>query len=128
MPSVRATTWAHAAPSIPSAGNPNHPKIRIGPMSTCTTHADHPHTHGPDCGHVAVAHGDHIDYIHDGHAHRQHDGHWDECELNHVVAEDHGDHVHGPGCGHETVAHGDHVDYLHDGHRHAAHDGHYDEH
>ena len=41
-------------------------------------HDDHDRQHGPDCGHVAVPHGDHVDYIHDGHLHREHDGHWDE--------------------------------------------------
>lgn len=38
----------------------------------------HPHQHGPDCGHVAVAHGDHVDYLHDGHRHAPHDQHYDE--------------------------------------------------
>ena len=33
-------------------------------------HDDHDRQHGPDCGHVAVPHGHHVDYIHDGH--------WDE--------------------------------------------------
>ena len=49
---------------------------------TCTTHDDHPHTHGPNCGHEAVRHGDHVDYLHDGHVHREHDGHWDECQAH----------------------------------------------
>jgi hypothetical protein len=94
------------------------------------THEDHPHQHGPNCGHASVEHGDHVDYLHDGHVHRLHDDHWDECELGddvHVVHENHA-HQHGPGCGHQTVQHGDHVDYLHDGHRHAAHGDHWDEH
>ena len=39
----------------------------------------HGHTHGPDCGHDAVIHEDHVDYLHDGHAHHEHDGHYDEC-------------------------------------------------
>lgn len=39
---------------------------------------DHPHDHGPDCGHVAVQHGDHVDYVHDGHRHAVHGGHYDE--------------------------------------------------
>ena len=30
---------------------------------------EHPHEHGDDCGHLAVAHGDHVDYVHDGHRH-----------------------------------------------------------
>jgi AcrR family transcriptional regulator len=91
-------------------------------------HDDHPHQHGPDCGHVAVQHGDHVDYLHDGHVHRGHDDHWHECSHEgHVVHEDHA-HQHGDGCGHESVQHEDHVDYVHDGHRHAAHEGHWDEH
>ncbi len=36
------------------------------------------HDHGPDCGHLAVAHGDHTDYIHDGHRHAPHGDHYDE--------------------------------------------------
>ena len=51
-------------------------------VSTMTTlHLEHPtheHAHGPDCGHTAVQHGDHVDYAHDGHLHREHSGHWDD--------------------------------------------------
>jgi zinc transport system permease protein len=39
---------------------------------------DHEHVHGPDCGHLAVRHGDHVDYVHDGHRHADHGGHYDE--------------------------------------------------
>lgn len=39
---------------------------------------EHGHEHGPDCGHVAVVHGDHVDYVHDGHRHAQHGRHYDE--------------------------------------------------
>ena len=39
---------------------------------------DHRHTHGVDCGHVAVRHGDHVDYVHDGHRHAHHGDHYDE--------------------------------------------------
>ena len=39
---------------------------------------DHPHEHGPTCGHVAVPHGDHVDYVHDGHRHAPHGTHYDE--------------------------------------------------
>jgi len=39
---------------------------------------EHPHEHGPDCGHVAVRHGDHVDYVHDGHRHAPHGRHYDE--------------------------------------------------
>jgi zinc transport system permease protein len=38
----------------------------------------HPHVHGPECGHVAVPHGDHVDYVHDGHRHAAHGKHYDE--------------------------------------------------
>jgi zinc transport system permease protein len=39
---------------------------------------EHPHQHGPACGHVAVPHGDHVDYVHDGHRHAAHGRHYDE--------------------------------------------------
>ena len=39
---------------------------------------EHQHQHGPDCGHVAVRHGDHVDYVHDGHRHASHGEHYDE--------------------------------------------------
>ncbi len=39
---------------------------------------DHEHDHGPDCGHLAVRHGDHVDYVHDGHRHAAHGEHYDE--------------------------------------------------
>ncbi|HEX5088464.1 MAG TPA: metal ABC transporter permease [Nocardioides sp.] len=39
---------------------------------------EHTHQHGPDCGHVAVRHGDHVDYVHDGHRHAEHGAHYDE--------------------------------------------------
>jgi zinc transport system permease protein len=39
---------------------------------------DHGHAHGPDCGHLAVPHRDHVDYVHDGHRHAPHGGHYDE--------------------------------------------------
>ncbi len=39
---------------------------------------EHPHVHGPECGHVAVRHGDHVDYVHDGHRHAVHGKHYDE--------------------------------------------------
>ncbi len=32
----------------------------------------HVHEHGPECGHLAVEHGDHVDYVHDGHRHAVH--------------------------------------------------------
>lgn len=39
---------------------------------------EHPHVHGPTCGHLAVPHGDHVDYVHDGHRHAPHGRHYDE--------------------------------------------------
>lgn len=50
-------------------------------MSMIDTHAEHSlteHTHGAECGHEAVQHGDHVDYVHDGHRHAAHEGHYDE--------------------------------------------------
>ena len=47
------------------------------PLDHVDTEA-HPHEHGPDCGHVAVRHGDHVDYVHDGHRHAAHGEHYDE--------------------------------------------------
>ncbi|WP_328686664.1 hypothetical protein [Streptomyces sp. NBC_00343] len=41
-------------------------------------HSSHTHTHGPDCGHAPVPHGDHVDYAHDGHRHALHEDHWDD--------------------------------------------------
>ncbi len=38
----------------------------------------HGHTHGDDCGHPAVTHGDHVDYVHGGHRHAMHGDHYDE--------------------------------------------------
>lgn len=46
------------------------------------TAGGHDHHHGPQCGHLAVEHGDHVDYVHDGHRHAVHvdggDQHYDE--------------------------------------------------
>ncbi len=42
----------------------------------CKSHASD-HVHGPNCGHAAIPHGDHIDYLVDGHLHHQHNGHCD---------------------------------------------------
>jgi zinc transport system permease protein len=39
---------------------------------------EHQHQHGPECGHVAVRHGDHVDYVHDGRRHAEHGAHYDE--------------------------------------------------
>ena len=42
------------------------------------THDQHDHQHGPDCGHEAIAHGDHTDYVVDGHLHHAHGPHCDD--------------------------------------------------
>jgi len=47
------------------------------PDHSCGAH-DADHAHGPDCGHEAVPHGDHVDYLVDGHLHHPHDGHCDD--------------------------------------------------
>ena len=106
----------------------------------CTKHDKHDHEHGPDCGHVAVRHGDHVDYLHAGHLHHPHGDHVDEhridvggdnpgdCTPAHTCGGHEAGHTHGPGCGHEAVPHGDHVDYLVDGHLHHVHGDHCDDH
>ncbi|HVK28597.1 MAG TPA: metal ABC transporter permease [Nocardioides sp.] len=52
---------------FPTGGLPEH--------EAC---AEHPHDHGPGCGHLAVPHDDHVDYVHDGHRHAAHGAHYDE--------------------------------------------------
>ena len=94
------------------------------------------HKHGPQCGHTAVRHGDHIDYLEDGHLlHPQDGGAQDHILEVSDQNPDHctqgtscGTHHHGPGCGHEAVPHGDHVDYLVDGRLHHPHGNHCDDH
>lgn len=108
-------------------------------MNEHRIHDDHAHVHGPRCGHVAIAHGDHVDYLHDGHLHAMHGGHVDECAFAvdaanpatcrpHRCADHAADHRHGAGCGHEAFPHGDHLDYLVGGHLHHPCDGHCDDH
>ena len=46
------------------------------PGHACEGH-DKGHRHGPDCGHEAVPHGDHVDYLVKGHLHHQHGDHCD---------------------------------------------------
>lgn len=102
-------------------------------------HTAHTHQHKVDCGHTAVAHGDHVDYLHDGHLHHVHGDHVDEHVIkvtalnpdghNPVDHDGHQSHTHGDGdTDHEMISHGDHMDYLHDGHLHHPHGDHVDEH
>ncbi|MBZ5715879.1 hypothetical protein K7C98_42180 [Nannocystis pusilla] len=46
------------------------------PEHRCRGHTDG-HTHGADCGHPAVPHGDHVDYLVGDHLHHPHGGHCD---------------------------------------------------
>lgn len=39
---------------------------------------EHPHVHGPGCGHERLQHRDHVDYVHDGHRHAAHGAHYDD--------------------------------------------------
>jgi zinc transport system permease protein len=48
------------------------------PPADHTVSEEHGHVHGPDCGHLAVPHGDHVDYLHDGQRHAEHGSHYDE--------------------------------------------------
>jgi hypothetical protein len=50
---------------------------RCTPDHACAAHDD-AHEHGPNCGHEAVQHGDHVDYVVDGHLHRPHGDHCDD--------------------------------------------------
>jgi hypothetical protein len=109
-------------------------------MSEHATHADHAHTHGAGCGHVAIKHEGHTDYLHEGHLCHPEEGQVEDhtlpvgaanpdgCTPSHACAAHDARHVHGPGCGHAGVPHGDHVDYLVGGHLHHPHGGHCDDH
>jgi len=44
----------------------------------CTPQMRCSHQHGPNCGHEAVPHGDHVDYLIDGHLHHPHGDHCDD--------------------------------------------------
>jgi hypothetical protein len=46
---------------------------------------DPAHVHGPNCGHEAIPHGDHIDYLVDGRLHHRHNGHCDDHGPVNVV-------------------------------------------
>ncbi len=47
------------------------------PAHACGAH-DAAHAHGPNCGHDAIPHGDHVDYVVSGHLHHPHAGHCDD--------------------------------------------------
>ena len=44
----------------------------------CTPEVHCTHKHGPNCGHEAVPHGDHVDYLVDGRLHHPHGDHCDD--------------------------------------------------
>lgn len=97
-------------------------------MAASHDHGNHPHQHGPNCGHTAVKHDGHVDYVHDGHLHHPQVGGAAQTVHEHTIAvtaanpdecrplQDGGTHdaahVCGDGCGHQAIPHGDHVDYL----------------
>lgn len=72
-----------------------------------STHDQHEHVHGADCGHTANP---------------------AACAKGHACTEHTSDHIHGDDCGHEAVPHGDHMDYLVGDHLHHPHGGHCDDH
>ncbi len=97
----------------------------------CSTHEKHDHIHGPNCGHPAVKHLDHVDYLHEGHLHHLHQGHIDEHELE--ASEKNPTTCSPVACGvdhanSEKIPHAGHFDYLVNGRLHHAHDGHCDDH
>jgi hypothetical protein len=47
------------------------------PSHACAGH-DRAHRHGPNCGHSAIPHGDHVDYLVEGHLHHPHKEHCDD--------------------------------------------------
>ena len=54
------------------------PRTGAGGRDRAQGHRGAPARARPDCGHLAVPHGDHVDYVHDGHRHAAHGGHYDE--------------------------------------------------
>jgi zinc transport system permease protein len=63
--------------AMPFAEEPGGPGYDV-PAGHTAVPEEHEHVHGPDCGHQAVPHGDHLDYVHDGHRHAPHGSHYDE--------------------------------------------------
>ncbi len=50
----------------------------VNPVQCSDAGCEAGHVHGPDCGHKAVPHGDHVDYIVDGRLHHPHGDHCDD--------------------------------------------------
>ena len=109
-------------------------------MTQRQVHEKHQHVHGPNCGHMAIRHQNHVDYLHDGHLHEMQGSQVVECTIEidsinptqctpqHNCGSHDAKHRHGPGCGHEAAPHGNHVDYIVAGHLHHPHDRHCDNH
>jgi hypothetical protein len=109
-------------------------------MNEHIIHPEHEHQHDAGCGHIAIAHDDHVDYLHGGHLHHPHGDHVDEhvievdaahpddCTPDHECAGHGPGHAHAAGCGHEEIPHGGHVDYLVGDHLHHPHGDHCDDH
>jgi hypothetical protein len=107
---------------------------------TCTTHKEHTHQHGNNCGHKTVSHEGHKDFLHEGHMHHVHGDHVDEhaipvsghnaeaCTPEHKCQGHESEHKHGPNCGHEVVPHSNHTDYIVAGHLHHPCGSHCDDH
>jgi zinc transport system permease protein len=50
----------------------------------------HPHEHGPGCGHAAIVHADHVDYVHAGHRHGDDDDQAHRHEHGQEPGHEHG--------------------------------------
>jgi hypothetical protein len=64
-----------------TAANPE----KCTPDQSCAAN-EKPHTHGANCGHEVVPHGNHVDYLVDGHLHHPHSTHCDDHGKLDVVA------------------------------------------
>jgi hypothetical protein len=71
----------HERPAKPGSGGAAAP-IPVSDRNpvACQPTSGHDffHRHGEDCGHEAIAHGDHFDYVVDGRLHAPHGGHCDD--------------------------------------------------
>lgn len=54
------------------------------PSHNCGEH-DKGHTHGPNCGHETIPHGNHTDHLVNGHLHYSHGTHCDDHGILRVV-------------------------------------------
>lgn len=109
------------------------------------TREEHPHRHGPGCGHTSIRHEGHVDYVHDGHLHHQEEDRVEEhriavsernpdrCtpehECSHHAGHPHEEpHAEEESHHHPMVPHGDHMDAIHEGRLHHHHGDHCDDH